>query len=124
MNVLPRREVPVSAVEGARNMPKHAHLRRGEQSIGNSDSQHGGMTLDIKTIHQSQGAILIFSQLTCKEAARLLSELGGALVNNRLVVMIVLVHVLWLRLLVVPDDRPIYTFEIRAKTLGRVSFHP
>jgi hypothetical protein len=82
------------------------------------------MTLDIKTIHQSQGAILIFSQLTCKEAARLLPELGGALVNNRLVVMIVLVHVLWLRLLVVPDDRPIYTFEIRAKTLRRASFHP
>lgn len=76
------------------------------------------MALDIKAIHQPQGAILIFGEFTGEEAARLVSKLRGALVNNRLVVMIVLVHVLWLRLSVVPDDRPIYTFEIDPKTLG------
>ena len=80
--------------------------------------------MDVEAVHQSQRAILIFGQFPGKEASRLLPELRRALVDNRLVVMIVLVHVLWLRLLVVPDDRPIYTFEIRAKTLRRASFHP
>ena len=94
LDILSGGEVPIAAVKGSGNVGKHPHLPRGQQSIRNGNAEHGGVPLDVKAVHQSQRAILIFGQFPGKEASRLLPELRRALVDNRLVVMIVLVHVL------------------------------
>jgi hypothetical protein len=52
------------------------------------------MALDIEAISQADGLELIFGQLARQKAARLVPELGYALVYESLVELIVLVHAL------------------------------
>ena len=94
LDILPRREMPVILVVGSGDMPQHPQLSGRQQAIRDGDAQHRRMALNIEAVHQPQGSILILRQFAGKKAAGLFPELGRALVDQRLVVLIVLVHVL------------------------------
>ena len=92
LDVLPRGEVAVVAVVLARQVRQHAQLPRGQQAVGNRNAQHGRMPLDVQAVAQAQGPELVFRQLARKETPRLVAELGHALVYERLIELIVLIH--------------------------------
>ena len=63
LQILTGREVAIATVVFARDVRKHAHLRRRHQAIGHGDTQHISMNLHIKSVLQSQRTKLIFGQL-------------------------------------------------------------
>ena len=50
------------------------------------------MPLDVQAVAQAQGAELVLGQLAREEPARLIAEFRDALVDERLVELVVLVH--------------------------------
>ena len=92
LEVLARGEVAVAAVVLARDVGELAQLSRGQQAVRNRDAQHRRMALDVEAVLQPQRPELVLGQLAGEEAARLVAELGDALVHQALVDLVVEVH--------------------------------
>src|SRR5205823_4426331 len=85
-------EVPEAPVVGARDERELSHLFRVEQPIRNRDAEHGCMPLDIQPVAESKRAELVLGQLTGEKPARLITKFSHALVNHRLVDLVVAIH--------------------------------
>ena len=92
LQVLPRGEVAEAAIVVARDVGELAQLARAQQAIRNRDAQHRRMALDVEAVAQSQRAKLILGQLAGEEAPRLIAEFRHALVDHRLVDVVVAIH--------------------------------
>jgi hypothetical protein len=67
-------------------------LARGEQAIGDRNAQHGRVPLQVQAVAQAQRPELLLGELPRKVSARLVAELRHALLDKRLVELVVLVH--------------------------------
>src|SRR5690349_18313573 len=92
LQVRTRREVPVVPVIRARDECELAKLFRVQKTIRNGDAQHRSVPLDVEAIAKSQGAELVLGQLSGKEPAGLIAEFSDALVDHRLVDLVVPIH--------------------------------
>jgi len=92
LDVLARGEMAIAAIVFARDMPQHPHLAAVERAIGNGDTQHVGVELEIEPVLQAQRLELIVGQLPGEPAARLVAKFLDAGVDDRLVVFVVAVH--------------------------------
>ena len=92
LDVLARREMPVAAVVGARNVRELAQLRRREQPVGNRHAQHRRVALDVEAVAQPQRPKLVLGQLPGKETAGLAPKLGDPLIHQPLVDFVIDVH--------------------------------
>ena len=93
LNVLAGREVPVTAVPGARDMRERAHLLRAEQAVGHRNTQHRGMALDVQAIAEPQSLEFVFRKVPGQITRCLVAELRHPLVHKALVDFVVDVHV-------------------------------
>ena len=85
--------MPVVAVVGARDRGKHPHLPAVERAIGNGDAQHIGMKLEVEPVHQAKRLELVLGYFARKPAFHLIAKLIDAGIDDRLVILIVFVHV-------------------------------
>ncbi len=92
LDVLPRGEVPVSAVVFVRDVGQGVHLAAVQRAIGNGDAQHVGVQLEIQTIHQPQRLELVLGQLAVETALRLVAKFRNARVDHLLVVLVIGIH--------------------------------
>ncbi len=95
LDVRPRREVPVAAVVLARDHGQHAQLVAAKVAVRNRDAVHVGVALHVQAVLQAQRAELFFAQFARQPATHLVSVLRDAFVDDRLVVLVVLIHA-WL----------------------------
>ncbi len=92
LHVLARGEVAIALVVLTRDATEHAQLVGVQQAIRNRDAQHGRVLLDVEAIAESQGTEIVLGQLTREEPLRLVPVLGDALIHERLVDLVVLIH--------------------------------
>jgi hypothetical protein len=71
---------------------QHAHLLGRQRAVRDRDPQHVGMQLQIDAVHQAQDLELVLGQLAGEPAAHLVAEFIDALVDQRLVEIVVAVH--------------------------------
>ena len=94
LDVLPGGEMAVAAVVAARHMRQHAHLVGRQRAVRDRDPQHVGVQLQIDAVHQAQDLELVLGQRAGEPAAHLVAEFRDALVDQRLVEIVVAVHLL------------------------------
>jgi len=70
LQVLPGREVTVSAVVGSTDASKHPQLVRREQPVRNRHAQHRRVLLNVQSVLQPQRAEIVLGQLPLQEAPR------------------------------------------------------
>jgi len=92
LDVGPRREMAVAAVEAAGDVGKPPHLHGAERAVGNGDPQHVGVQLEVEAVHEAQGLELVLRQFPGQAAAHLVPELCGAVGQDRAVDGVVAVH--------------------------------
>ncbi len=92
LDVLARGEVAIAAVVLARDMAQLAHLLRRQQAVRNRHAQHVGMALHVQAVLQAQRQEFFLGQLVGQAAAHLVTELGDALGDDALVILVVLIH--------------------------------
>jgi hypothetical protein len=93
LDVLPRGEVPVAAIVLARDVAEHPHLAPVERTVRHCDAQHVRVQLEVQAVHQPQWLELVLGQLAREAAADLIAEFIDALVDDRLVVFVVFIHI-------------------------------
>src|ERR1044071_6810738 len=81
------------SVVTARNLRQLAQLPRREQPVGDGDTQHGRVALDVQAVAQAQRPELVLAQLAVEEAPCLVAELRHPLVHQPVVDLVVDVHV-------------------------------
>ena len=84
----------VTTIVAARHMRQHAHLLGRQRAVGDRDPQHVGVQLQIDAVHQAQDLEFVLGQRAGEPAAHLVAEFGDALVDQRLVEIVVAVHCL------------------------------
>ena len=67
----------VASVILSGDVRKFAQLLGRQHAVGNRDSQHRRMLLNVESILQAQRAKLVFSQFARQESSRLVPELGN-----------------------------------------------
>ena len=82
LDILPRREMAVAAVVFVGDVAEHAHLGGVERAIGDGDTQHVGVELQVQAVHQPQRPELVFRQAAVEPAAYLVAELGDTRVST------------------------------------------
>ena len=82
----------VAAVVAARDMRQHAHLLGRQRAVGNGDPQHIGVQLQIDAVHQPQRLEFVLGQFAGQAAANLIAEFSDALIDERLVEIVVEIH--------------------------------
>ena len=92
LHVLARGEVPDAAVITAGDFGQFAQLSGRKHAVGNGDTQHRAVTLDVKTVLQAQWAQLIFGEDACVVAVHLVAILRNAFVDDLLVNAVVAIH--------------------------------
>ena len=92
LDVLARREMGVALVVGAGDMGEPPQLPRRDQSVGDTDPQHGCQTLDIKPVLQTQRAELVFGEVSIQIARGLVAKLPHPLAQETTIPVIVEVH--------------------------------
>jgi hypothetical protein len=92
LHVLPRGEVAITAIVVAGDAGQRAHLLGAQGAVGNRNTQHVGVLLQVQAVLQAQRQELLFAQLPGHEALDLIAELRNALEHQRPVVIIVLIH--------------------------------
>src|SRR3984957_2391333 len=92
LQVLAGREMPEAAVIAMCDVAELPQLPRAEQAVGNRDTEHWRMALDVQAIAKAQKLEFVVGQLAGKKAPRLIPEFGYALIYEGLVELIVLVH--------------------------------
>ena len=71
----------VALVIDARDMRQAAHLVGGQHTIRHSHTQHLGMELQIKAVHQAKRLEFVCGQLTSDAVSHLVTKLGDPLSN-------------------------------------------
>ncbi len=84
--------VTVAAVVIPCDPGQAAQLLGAQHAVRHADTQHGGVTLYVKTVLEAKGKELLFGKLTGQCAFGLVPELGHTLGCDLLVVFIVNVH--------------------------------
>jgi len=92
LDVLPRGEVPVTAVVLAGDVRQGAHLLGRQGAVGDGHAQHVGVLLQVQAVLQAQRQELLLAQLVGQAPLYLVAELGDALAHQRTVIIVVLVH--------------------------------
>ena len=92
LDVLARRDMRITFVVSAGNISQLTHLSGIECAIWHSYTQHRCIALHINAVLKSQRQKLFFRDLTVQIALHLALELGDALVQQLLIVLIVYVH--------------------------------
>ena len=92
LDILPRGEMPVTAVIFARDMRQDMHLAAVQSAIRHSDAQHIGVELQIKAVHQPQRFELVLGHFARQATPYLVAEFLDAGVDDGLVVVIVFIH--------------------------------
>jgi hypothetical protein len=92
LHVLARREVAVAAVVAATDVGQLAQLRARKHSVGNGDSQHRRMALDVEAVLQAQRPELVVGQFAGQVALQLVAILCNALQHQRVIVSVVAIH--------------------------------
>ncbi len=92
LDVLARGEMAITFVPLVRYHRKRVHLGRIQRAIGNSNTQHVGMQLQVETVHQAQGFEFILGQRSIDAALDLGAELGVTLFQERSVKIGIMVH--------------------------------
>lgn len=82
----------VAAIVLARDAGEHAQLDATEIAVGNRDAVHVGVALHVQAVLQPQRTELVLAQFAGQAAADLVAVLRDALVDDRLIVLVVLVH--------------------------------
>jgi hypothetical protein len=62
-------------------MRQLAQLARRKQAVGNGHAQHRRVFLDVEAVLETQRTKFVLGQLAGQEPARLVAELGNALVD-------------------------------------------
>ncbi len=73
-------------------MRQHAQLRRGQQTIGHRNPQHGRKALNVQAIAQPQRPEVILRQRSVQKTLRLVTKLLHALLHQRVVDWVISVH--------------------------------
>ena len=100
LEILPRREMAVAAIELLADQRELPQLARRERAIGDGDAQHVGVKLEIDAVLESERLELVFCDRTVEAARDLIRELGHPLAHETLVEFIVAIHgqaLRWLR---------------------------
>ena len=92
LDVLPRGEVAVAAIVTPGDGAQHAQLRRGQQSVGDRDPQHGRVGLNVQAVAQAQVFEFVVAEFAGEEAPRLVAKLRDALIDERPVHHIISIH--------------------------------
>ena len=92
LQVVARREVAVAAVVPAAQLREAAQLRGREHAVGHGDAEHRRMALHVEAVLQAQRTEFVIGEFAGLPARDLVAELGDALVNECLVVLVVAVH--------------------------------
>lgn len=94
LDVLAGGEVAVAAVILAGNVGEHAHLLGRQQTVWHGDAQHIGVTLHVQPVLQAQRHEFGFGQLIGEAAPYLVAVLCDAFTHDKMVVLVVLIHIL------------------------------
>ena len=94
LDVLTGGEVAVALVPLFGQQSQLAHLVRRQGAVGDRDTQHVGVQLQVNTVHQTQGTEFILGQRSVNAALNLAAELGIALCQKGGVEFVILVHAL------------------------------
>ena len=92
LHVLARGEMAVALAVLAADMRQHPELARRQRAIGNGDTQHIGVKLEIDAVHQPERPELLLGDLAGEPALDLVAELGDAGADKLVVELIVTVH--------------------------------
>ena len=92
LDVLARSEVAVTSVILPADVRQLSKLPGRKKAIGNGDTQHRRILLDVQPVLQPQRSKLVFGQFAREKTARLVAKLGDALVHQTLVMAVVLIH--------------------------------
>ncbi|EXI85512.1 MAG: hypothetical protein AW12_02269 [Candidatus Accumulibacter sp. BA-94] len=92
LHVLSGREVPDSAVVAARDFGQFAQLRRREHAVGDGDTQHRAVPLDVQPVLQAQRTQLVFREFAGQMTLHLAAILAYPLVDQLLVSTVVAIH--------------------------------
>ena len=82
----------VAAVVFAGDARQHPELIAAQIAVRNRDAVHVRVALHVQAVLQAQRAELFFAQLARQPAAHLIAVLRDTLVDDRLVVLVVLIH--------------------------------
>ncbi len=77
LDVLPRRDVSVPAIVGARDVCELAHLLAVEHAVGNGDAQHVRVQLHVETVLQPQRLELVLGDFAARCGVRPGRGTGG-----------------------------------------------
>ena len=92
LDVLPGGEVAIALVPGVGNHGQLPHLMRADGAIRNGHAQHIGVQLQIKPVHQAQGAELLLGQGPVQTAGHLIGELRHASANEGFIEVGIAIH--------------------------------
>ena len=92
LDVLARREVPVTLVPAIADHGQLAHLNRRQGAIGDGNAQHIGMQLEIKAVHQPQGFEFILGERAIKPAGNLGTKFRDTFLNKAAVEFVIMIH--------------------------------
>ena len=92
LQILPRGEMAVAAVEAPADHGELAQLAGREHAIGNGDAQHIGVQLQIESVAQPKRTELVLGQLAGEPALDLLAKLRHTLMHESVVELVIAVH--------------------------------
>src|SRR5690606_26795937 len=92
LDILARGDVRVTLVIVTGNVGQLAQALSGQHAVGNGNTQHRGVALDIQTVLQAKRQELRFGKFAGEVAAYLIAELLGAVLDDALIVLVVNIH--------------------------------
>ena len=93
LQILAGGEVSIGTIITTADGRHGAQLDSAQHAVGNGDTQHRGMTLDVEAVLQAQRAEFFISQTARQIAIHLVLELSYPLVDQCLVVGVIAIHV-------------------------------
>src|SRR5690606_28972729 len=92
LKILPSCYMNVTFVIVTANACQFADLLTVECAVGHCNTEHGCMTLDVKTILKPYRQQLFWRNFSCQKALCLLTKLSNTLINDSLIKFVILVH--------------------------------
>ncbi len=82
----------IAAIMFAGDGAQHAHLVRRQQAIGNGDTQHVGMALQIQAILQPQRTEFFLGQFVGQPTPDLVTVLDDAFLDDLMIILVIAIH--------------------------------